>query len=224
MHRHYSVRNRQATYLLENTPLSEREATVLALWKNGNSIEEISEILPMSTDKVERHLSEVRDEWERAQEFCTIMGPHPWGDSPTRDDDDFDDNPWNPLSSAVIHEADEKRSRLELELYFGWRGPMHATYLLVERETVDMTEYATKTTEIRGCHEPNALREYLFEDVETLDEYFVRRMLLEKAGIDPGAKGGTSAESAVGREVPREEAEAARERAAEKVQLHGADG
>lgn len=224
MFRHQTSWRQQATYLTENTPLSERQAEILALRKTGHSTEEIQDILTLYPDTIEEHWSDVLEEWDRAQELCTVMGPHPWGDNETRQNDTFDDTPWHLLSSAAMNYSDEERTRIELELYYGESlGGGGNMYLLVERETVDTADHATKTTEHRGAYDSNALRDHIYSDVETIDEYYLRWALLEKAGIDPGADYTPSAENPLDRDVSRTEADAARGRALNRVDTHSVE-
>lgn len=211
-----------ATYLTNHTPLSVRQAEILALKKTGHTTVEIKEILTLYPETIEDHWDDVLEQWDQAQELCTIMGPHPWGDSETRQSDDVDDTPWNLLSSAVTNYSDEERTRIELELYYGKSlGGGGHMYLLVEREIVDTADHATKTTEHRSVHDSNALRSHIYSDVETIDEYYLRWVLLKKAGIDPSADYTPSAESVLDRDIPRTEAEAAREHAQNRVTVHG---
>lgn len=207
-------------YLKEQTPLTERQAEVLALRKTGHSTDEISEILTLTVDTVEDHLDAVLNQLDAAQEFCTIMKSHPGVDIETRQNTDVDDTPYNLLSSAVMHQPDEERSRIELELYHGSTNAAAESYLLVEREIIETSNWATKTTEERSAHGPNGLRGYVYNDAATLDEYYLRYALLSMAGIDPSAGAARSAESVLDREISQTEAEAARERALDQVNQH----
>lgn len=212
-----------ATYLTDHTPLSERQAEILALRKTGHSTEEIKETLTLYPETIEDHWDDVLEQWNQAQELCTIMGPHSWGDGETRQADDVDDTPWNLLSSAVMNYSDEERTQIELELYYGESFPMINMYLLVEREIVDTADHATNTTEHRSAHDTNALRGHIYSDVDSIDEYYLRWELLEKAGVDPGADYTPSAESQLGRPISQTEADAARERAQDRVDMHTAE-
>jgi len=204
-------------YLQERTPLTERQADVLALWKTGESFDEISDTLGLPVARVEDHWSDILDQLDRAQEFCTIMGPHPWGDGETRETDDVDDTTWNLMASAAMNYSDEARTRLELELYHGYSGQWNETYLLVEREIENTEDYATETTETRGAHGSDGLRDYIYHSADTLDEYYLRYMLLEKSGIDPSAEHATPPEAVLKREISQKETDAARKRARDRV-------
>lgn len=94
-------------YLQARTPLTERQADVLALWKNGQSLDEIGDTLGLPSDRVEDHWSDILDQWDRAQEFCTILGPQPWVDGEMRQPDAIDDTTWNLLASTARNESDE---------------------------------------------------------------------------------------------------------------------
>jgi len=131
----------------------------------------------------------------------------------------FSETTWNLLSSAAMTDADAKRTRVELEVYHGEHGTWDHSYLLVEREIVDTEDYATKTTEHRSAHGPNGLRGYVYQDADTLDEFYVRCELLDKAGIDPGAEGAPRFPEHQ-EDIAEEEIEAARERAQERVHRH----
>lgn len=219
MNRYHAGWRHYATYLAERTPLSGQQAEILALRKTGHSTEEAAKILTLSSDTIEDHWDDVLEQWDRAQELCTIMGPYPWGDSETRQPDVIDDTPWNLVSSAAMDYPDEERTRIELRLYYGKSLPTGHLYLLVERETVDTADHATTTTQHRSAHDSNALRSHIHTDVNTIDEYYLRRALLAKAGIDPSADFTPSAESLLERDISPTEAEAAEERAYERVTI-----
>ena len=205
-------------YLVENTPLSERQAEVLACRANGETTKETSEILDLSQDTVEDQWDEVLDQWERAQELCRIMRPHPGDDGETRQNDEVAESPWDRLSAAELNYADEDRTRIELYLYHGTSYAMGDSYLLVEKETVDTVDFAAKTTEHWSVHGVNGLRDYIYDDAETLDEYYLRWGLLEIAGINPTGDYARPPESVLDRDVSPEEAEAAKERARDRVE------
>lgn len=208
-----------AIYLTERTPLSERQAEILALKKTRHTTDEISQILHLPVETIEDHWTDVLDQRDKARELCTVIGPVAWDGNETRPAHELDDRPWNLLSSAAMTFADAERTRVELELYHGEHRVVSNTYLLIEREIVDTEDYATKTTEHRSAHEPNGLRGYVYQDADTLDEFYVREELLAKAGIDPGAKGAPP-HPGQQEDIAEEEVEAARERAQERVQNH----
>jgi len=220
MDRYHTGWRAHANYLTKHTPLSERQAEIVALKKTGHSTNEISEILTLYPDTIEDHWTDALDQCHRAQTLCTVMGPHPWGDSDTRQPDEIDDTPWNLLSSGAISYSDESRTRVELELYHGESNPMSNMYLLVEREIVDTASYETTTKEQRSAHESTALRGYIYDDANTLDEYYLRWALLDKAGIDPGADGTPPVEGVLDQDVTHKDADAAQERAMERVAQH----
>lgn len=217
MYRYHTSWPAHATYLTENTPLSRRQAEIVALKKTGHSTEEIRETLILFPGTVEDYWSDVLEQWERAQELCTVMGPHPWGEDETRSALQFDDTAWNKLSAGGLSHADEERTRVELELFHGESYPMSDKYLLIEREIVDTAEYATRTTEERSAHEVTALRSYLYSNADTLEEYYLRYALLHHAGIDPMADGARTAESVLDRKISETDADAARDHAIERV-------
>lgn len=208
-----------ANYLTERTPLSERQAEILALKKTRHSTDKISQLLHLRFETIEDHWTDVLDQRDKARELCTVIGPVAWDGNETRPADELDDRPWNLLSSAAMTFADDERTLIELELYHGEHRGFNSTYLLIEREIVDTEDYATKTTEHRSAHGPNGLRGYVYEDADTLDEFYVRYELLAKAGIDPGA-GGAPPFPEQQEDIPEEEVEAARERAQERVRTH----
>lgn len=210
------------TYLTEQTPLSERQAEVLALKKTGHSTDEISEILTLPVETVEDNLDNVLNQLDSAQEFCMIMKSHPGVDIETRQNTDIDDTPFNLLSSGVMHQPDEERTRIELELYHGLTSAAAESYLLIEREVIETDDWATKVTEERSAHGPNGLRGYIYNDVDTLDEYYLRYALLAKAGIDPAADCARSAGAVLNRDVSSASADAARERAHDRIDHHSA--
>jgi transcriptional regulator len=208
-------------YLIEQTPLSERQAEVLALKKTGHSTDEISDILTLPVDTVEDHLDTVLNQLDAAQEFCMIMKSHPGVDIETRQNTDIDDTPFNLLSSAVMHQPDEEHTRIELELHHALTHAGGDSYLLIEREVIETADWATQTTEERSAHAgSDTLRRYIHNDVETLDEYYLRDALLRKAGIDPGATGARSAEDVLNRDISSTQADAARERALDRTTRH----
>jgi len=209
-----------ATYLNERTPLSERQAEVLALKKTRHSTDEISDILHLPVETIEDHWADILDQRNQARELCTVIGPVAWDGNETRPADELDDRPWNILTSAAITYADAERTRIELELYHGEWNVSHNSYLLVEREIVDTEDYATKTTEHRSAHGPEGLRRYLHHDTDTLDEFYVRYELLAKAGINPGPTEPPASLTQQDEEVSEEKIEAAKERAKERVQQH----
>lgn len=209
-----------AEYLQARTPLTERQADVLTLWKIGQSFEEISDTLGLPVERVEDHWSDILDQWDRAQELCTILGPQPWDDGETRQPDAIDDTTWNLLASTARNESDEDRTRVELELYFGHWGMFDPTYLFVKREIKDVDDYATETNVKRGAYGPNGLRDTIYEGVDSIDEFYVRSVLLEKSGIDPGADYAPHPEDVLDRDISRNEIEAARERAMDSVVRH----
>lgn len=211
--------DRYATYLTENTPLSERHAEILALKKTGHSTDEISDTLTLPVDTVEDHWNDVLDQLDRAQLFVTIMRPHP-GVNMTHEAEDIDDTPWSLLSSAVRHYSNKERPRIELELYHGETNAVSESYLLIEREIINTKDWATETTVQRSAHGPNGLRGTIYNDAETLDEYYLRYALLYKAGIDPTADYAPSAESVLDREILPREADAAEERALDRAENH----
>lgn len=214
----------QANYLSENTPLSVREAEVLSLMRHNYNQDEIANKLTLRPPTVEEDWHDIRDYLRNAQTLTTIMGPHPWGDGDTREHDQIDDSPWTQLSSGALNYSDEERTRIELELYVGKRGPINHRFLLVEREIVDDTEYSTTTTEKRSAHGPNGLRDYVYNDVDILDEYYLYHALLHKGGVDPGAKGARPPESALKQDFSSHELQTAEERGLERVERHGVDG
>lgn len=220
--RHESSWRTYANYLAEHTPLSIRDAEILALKRTGHSVEEIKRTLVLYTDTIEDHWEEVLEEWDRAQKFCTIMGPFPPDDDGPPKTDEIYDVPWNLLSSASMDLVDED-TRVELEIYHGESNGIHHTYLAVEREITTVSHYATETTEHRGMYDTNALRKHLYNGTETLDEYYLRWALLEKAGIDPSADLAPAAEDQLDREISETEADAAYERAMDRTELHGGD-
>lgn len=207
-------------YLQARTPLTERQADVLAMWKTGQSLDEISDTLGLPADRVEDYWSDILDQWDRAQELCTVLGPQPWDDGETRQPDAIDDTTWNLLASTAKNESDEDRTRVELELYFGHWGMFDPTYLFVEREIKDVDDYATETKIKRGAYGPDALRDNIYEDVNTIDEFYLRYVLLEKSGIDPGADYAPHPEDVLDRDVSRADMDAAREQALDRVVRH----
>lgn len=216
---------RYATYLIEQTPISEPQAEVLALRKTGHSTDEISEILTLPVDTVEAHLDNVLDLLDAAQEFCMVMKSHPGVDIETRQNTDIDDTPFNLLSSAVMHQPDNERTRIELELYYGSTHAGGESFVLVEREVIETADWSTKTTEERSAQAgAETLRRCIYNDAKTLDEYYLRYALLAKAGIDPAATGARSAEAVLDRDISPMSADAARERALDRVNLHSAYG
>lgn len=208
-----------ATYLTERTPLSERQAEVLALKKTRHTTDEISDILHLPVETIEDHWTDILDQRDQARELCTVIGPVAWDGNETRPADELDDRPWSLLSSAAMTYADAERTRVELELYHGEHRVSSHSYLLIEREIVDSEDYATTTSEHRSAHGPNGLRGYIHHDTDTLDEFYVRDELLAKAGIDPGAKGAPPSPRR-DEDVSEEEIEAAKDRAQERVQTH----
>lgn len=214
----------QANYLSENTPLSVREAEVLSLMKHNYNQDDISNKLTLRSPTVEEHWNDIREHLRNAQTLTTIMGPHPWGDGDTREHDKIDDSPWTQVSSGALNYADEERTRLELELYVGKRGPVTHRFLLVEREIVDDSEYSTTTTEKRSAHGSNGLRDYVYNDVDTLNEYYLYYALLHKGGVDPGGKCAVPAEYALDQDIPAYDLQVAEERGLERVKRHGVDG
>jgi len=209
-----------AEYLQARTPLTERQADVLALWKIGQSFDEIGDTLGLPMDRVEDDWSDILDQWDRAQGLCTVLGPHPWGDDETRQPEDIDDTTWNLLASTATNYADEDRTCVELELYFGYWGTLDPIYLFVEREIKDVDDNATETNQKRGVYGPDGLRGTIYEDVDTVDEFYLRAALLEKSGIDPGADFAPHPEDVLDRDVSRTEIEAVRERALDRVVRH----
>lgn len=207
-------------YLQERTPLTERQADVLALWKTGQSLDEISDTLDLPVDRVEDHWTDILDQWDRAQELCTILGPHPWGDDATRQTDNIDDTTWNLLVSAAMNYSDEDRTRVELELYYGYESTMSTVYLLVEREIKDTARCATETTEKRSSRNSNALRDYIYKGIDTLDEYYLRYALLEKGGIDPTGEHAPHPNPGPDHDISQKDIDAARERAMDRVIVH----
>jgi len=212
-----------ATYLTENTPLSIREAEILALRKTGHAEEEIKMILKLPLDAIETHWQEVLEKWGHAQTFCTIMGPHPPDDGGPPKTDEIYDMPWNLLATASMDQVNEGDTRVELEIYHGKSNAVDHIYLLVERELTTVADHATKTTEHRGMYGSNALRDNVYSDTETLDEYYLRWALLEKAGIDPGANCTPAAEDQLNRDISRTEADAAYDRAMDRAEAHGVE-
>ncbi len=223
MMRHESGWRTYATYLTEHTPLSIREAEILALRRTGHTEEEIRGVLKLSLDTIEAHWEEVLEEWEHAQIFCTIMGPYPPDDGGPPKTGEIHDMPWNLLSTASMDQINENDTRVELEIYHGESNAIDHTYLLVEREITTISDHATKTTEHRGMYGPNALRKYVYGDTETLDEYYLRWALLEKAGIDPSADFTPAAEDQLNRDISRTEADAAYDRAMDRAEVHGVE-
>lgn len=223
MMRHESGWRTYATYLTEHTPLTIREAEILALWKTGHTVEEIKQTLKLYPYTIEAHWEEVLEEWERAQTFCTIMGPYPPDDSGLSKTDENYDMPWNLLSTASMDHADKDDTRVELEIYHGEKNTIDHTYLLVEREITTVGDHATETRKHRGMYGPNALRKRLYSDTETLDEYYLCWALLEKAGIDPGADFTPAPEDQLGREISDTETDAAYDRAMDRAEVHGVE-
>jgi DNA-binding CsgD family transcriptional regulator len=219
-------------YLTRATPLTEQQAKILAARNDITTdeisktldTEEISETLDISEETVKNHWEEVIDQWHKAKTLCSIMGPHPYGANETREPDNPDDIPWNRLASGALNHADDARTRTELELYCGNRDTSGYSYLLIEREIKDTTDWATRTTEDRSVHGSNALRQYIYADVETIDEYFLRWALLDRAGIDPGADYARPVEAVVDRDLTQDEIENARERAFDRVEGHTISG
>jgi len=187
--------------------------------KTRHTTDEISEILHLRVETIEDHWTDVLDQRDQARELCTIIGPVAWDGNERRPADELDDRPWNLLSSAAMTYADAERTRVELELFHGEHGTWDHSYLFIEREIVDAEDYATETREHRSAHGPNGLRGYVYQDADTLDEFYVRYELLAKAGIDPGAEGAPPFPEQQ-EDVAEDEVEAARERAQERVHTH----
>lgn len=220
--RHESGWRTYATYLTEHTPLTVREAEILALRKTGHSVEDIKQTLKLHTDTIEDHWEEVLGKWDRAQKFCTIMGPFPPDDGGPPKTDEIYDMPWNLLSTTSMDLVDED-TRVELEIYHGEHNAIDHTYLAVEREITTVSNHATETTEHRGIYGSNGLREHLYSGTGTLDEYYLRWALLEKAGIDPSADFTPAAEDQLDREISQTETDAAYERAMDRAEIHGVE-
>ena len=53
-----------AEYLQARTPLTERQADVLALWKIGQSFDEIGDTLGLPMDRVKDDWSDIFDQWD----------------------------------------------------------------------------------------------------------------------------------------------------------------
>ncbi len=216
----YTDWQKYATHLSEYTPLSERQAQVLALKKMESTVEEISNKLDCQPEAVENLWDDVIEQWNIAQNFCGIMGPHPRGDEKLRKNHDFDHYPWRLRSSCSMSYSDEERTRIDLELY-GWGTHFMANrYLLIEREISDTADYSTKTTEHRSAHMPNALRNYIHRNVDTIDEYFLRVALMMKADIEPNSDYSPSFKTILGRIPTNTEREEALEKAMSKVDSH----
>ncbi len=72
----------------------------------------------------------------------------------------------------------------------------------------------------RGAYVPDRLRDTIYEGVDTIDEFYLRSVLLEKSGIDPGADYAPHPEDVLDRDISRNEIEAARERVMDRVVHH----
>lgn len=196
---------RHAEYLYENTPLSKKQASVLALRKSGRTPTEVGEALDITTDTVNTHWERIFDKLDAAKEFRVLMGPHPWGDL-NEWDDEWDRTAWEKQASASFErERAPTRTRVELEVFRGgWNVNSHE-WLLVERVTTEPQSFATETTETRSCHGVNGLRSYIYQNASTLREYYIRWHLLAHSGIDPGADAARRASTIFGREFTEEE-------------------
>jgi hypothetical protein len=151
------------------------------------------------------------------------VGPCPSSDTDVRTDFEVDTTPWAIVTSGNLDYEDEQRTRLELELYHGEWNTVGHTYLLVEREIADIECNETRTIEHRGEYGSDGLRASIYEDSESLDEYYLRYMLLELAGIDPTAGSAPSAQAILDQHFSDADADAARQRAKERVIRHSID-
>jgi len=216
----YTDLEKYASYLHENTPLSEKQAKVLALRKMEKTNEEISDQLGEQPEAVEYLWDEVVEQWNLAQYFCGIMGPHPWDDGKHRKHNDFDDSPWRLLSSGTMSYPDEERTRMDLELYDWGTEPGAKRYLLIEREISDTADYSTKTTEQRSVHGRNGLHDYIFDDVDNIDEYYLRLALMVQGGVNPDSDFSPLCRTVLGRDPTDGERAMARSKAMSKVSSH----
>lgn len=209
-----------ATYLEEETPLSMRQAEILALQKTYHTKEEIAETLKLPEETVDHHIDEIQEVLAQSKRLCTLVGPSPSSDTDVRTDFELDTMPWNLMTSGKLDYDDEERTRLELELYHGKWNTVSHTYLLVEREIVDIDRHETRTIEHRGAYGSEGLRATIYDDSESLDEYYLRYVLLELAGIDPTEGSARSPQAVLDQHFTEADADAARKRAKERVTRH----
>jgi len=222
MQRHSGWRE-HATYLEQETPLSTRQAEILALQKTYHTKEEIAETLKLYDEAVDHHIDEIQEVLAQSKRLCTLVGPCPSSDTDVRTDFELDTTPWNLMTSGKLDYDDEQRTRLELELHHGKWNTMSHTYLLVEREITDIEHHETRTIEHRGSYGSDSLRATIYEDSESLDEYYLRYMLLDSAGIDPTAGSAPAAKTILDEHFTDADADAARKRAKEKVTRHSTE-
>jgi len=218
MHNQFTEWQKYATHLSDHTPLSERQAQVLALKKVGHTVKDISNKLDCQPEAVEDLWDNVIEQWDHAQNLGTIMGPHPWNDDEVRKENEFDDSPWMLLASGGMNYPDKERTRIELELYLGGTEYGANRYLLIEREIIDNNSYSTKTTEHRSAHRVSGLHDHLYATVDTVDELYLRVALLIKASIDPDSKYAPLSRDVIGRELTDTERTEALEKALPKIQ------
>lgn len=189
---------RHKEYLHQNTPLSEKEASVLALSRLGVNPEKMATVLGIKKNTVNRHWSKVQDKFKSANEIMGLVGDE-FMDLPPLNSFDAERPwwawPWE-LRAHAIYEKDSGE-KISLMLYVDMTAS--PDYLLIEHETTSEKSWMSEEKVTRTMHGANGIRDYIYTSGEE-DQFAwaVRWVLLEHAGIDPGAECTPNPEKYVG--------------------------